>query len=348
MGIVEAKVRLCNIAHTTGCCFPPQWHSVHNFSVGPVARIFLGWDPSVFSCSVLFSSDQLIVVACKPVDGSIEFVLSIVYGHNNPVDRRLLWNDMRSIAVSIGNKAWIQMGGFNSVRSPSERLVGFDVAAASDFNQCLTDISHEDLPAKGFWFTWTNKRGGSGDNKSRIDRIISNNQWLVSFPNSEATFVAPGISDHCPMLVTVLPYTHKRRPFKFFNFWLNNPGFRDVLIQSWGEPISGRPMYILSSKLKRLKVVLRNFNLQCYSIISRRVCAAKEELDSIQEQFFKTPFALCYVKLRKKLWVNTLRFGWLKNPFLSKNLGLNGWLWGIRIPNFFIKKCVLIGLETLS
>ncbi|KAI8528245.1 hypothetical protein RHMOL_Rhmol12G0135700 [Rhododendron molle] len=286
MGIVEAKVRLCNIAHTTGCCFPPQWHSVHNFSVGPVARIFLGWDPSVFSCSVLFSSDQLIVVACKPVDGSIEFVLSIVYGHNNPVDRRLLWNDMR--------------------------------------------------------------RGGSGDNKSRIDRIISNNQWLVSFPNSEATFVAPGISDHCPMLVTVLPYTHKRRPFKFFNFWLNNPGFRDVLIQSWGEPISGRPMYILSSKLKRLKVVLRNFNLQCYSIISRRVCAAKEELDSIQEQFFKTPFALCYVKLRKKLWVNTLRFGWLKNPFLSKNLGLNGWLWGIRIPNFFIKKCVLIGLETLS
>ncbi|KAG5554930.1 hypothetical protein RHGRI_012475 [Rhododendron griersonianum] len=43
----------------------------------------------------------LIVVACKPVDGSIEFVLSIVYGHNNPVDRRLLWNDMRSIAVSI-------------------------------------------------------------------------------------------------------------------------------------------------------------------------------------------------------------------------------------------------------
>ncbi|KAF7126514.1 hypothetical protein RHSIM_Rhsim11G0120400 [Rhododendron simsii] len=95
---VEAKFRLYNIAHTTGFCFPPQWQSVHNFFVDPVARIFLGWDPSVFSCSVLFSSDQLIVVVCTPVDGSIEFVLSIVYGHNNPVDRRLLLNDMRSIA----------------------------------------------------------------------------------------------------------------------------------------------------------------------------------------------------------------------------------------------------------
>lgn len=187
MGVVETKVRLCNIPSTIMHCFPPHWQSIHNFSLGPVARIFLGWDPSAFTCSVLLSSDQLIVAECSSVDGNTVFILSIVYGHNNPMDRRKLWADMRSIAGSIGTKPWVQMGDFNSVRAASERLVGFDVAASSEFNQCLSDISHDDMPARGFWFTWTNKQGGAGDNKSRIDRVTSNNQWLVSFPNCEAS-----------------------------------------------------------------------------------------------------------------------------------------------------------------
>ncbi|KAG5564618.1 hypothetical protein RHGRI_000720 [Rhododendron griersonianum] len=117
--------------------------SIHNFSLGPVARIFLGWDPSAFTCSVLLSSDQLIVAECSSVDGNTVFILSIVYGHNNPMDRRKLWADMRSIAGSIGTKPWVQMGDFNSVRAASERLVGFDVASSSEFSTKLLQI-HED------------------------------------------------------------------------------------------------------------------------------------------------------------------------------------------------------------
>ncbi|KAG5548467.1 hypothetical protein RHGRI_013973 [Rhododendron griersonianum] len=82
-------------------CFPSHWLSVHNYSVGPVARIFLGWDPTVFVSSILFSSDQLIVSEFLPLDGSASFVLSVVYGHNRAVDRRQLWDDMRTIANSV-------------------------------------------------------------------------------------------------------------------------------------------------------------------------------------------------------------------------------------------------------
>ncbi|KAI8555078.1 hypothetical protein RHMOL_Rhmol05G0146600 [Rhododendron molle] len=46
-------------------------------------------------------------------------------------------------------------------------------------------------------------------------------------------------------------------------------------------------MFILSSKLKKLKGVLRNLNLKDYSEIGKRVVAAKEDLDLIQDQFFK-------------------------------------------------------------
>ncbi|KAG5549315.1 hypothetical protein RHGRI_014612 [Rhododendron griersonianum] len=51
-----------NIQSTMVVCFPHSWKAVHNYTTGPVARIFLGWDSAVFSVSPVFTSDQLIIV----------------------------------------------------------------------------------------------------------------------------------------------------------------------------------------------------------------------------------------------------------------------------------------------
>lgn len=54
-------------------------------------------------------------------------------------ERLSLWSHLRSLFPVIGSSAWTVMGYFNVVRSPTERMVGFDVAAAADFNSCLED-----------------------------------------------------------------------------------------------------------------------------------------------------------------------------------------------------------------
>ncbi|XP_058180059.1 uncharacterized protein LOC131298595 [Rhododendron vialii] len=113
---------------------------------------------------------KIMIVDVVLLDSKMNFLLSIVYGCNRSSDRRVLWSDMRAVYHGFGDRPWIQLGDFNTVRLASERLVGFDVNSADEFNECLTDLSQDDLPSKGFWFTWTNKRSGSGDNKSRIDR----------------------------------------------------------------------------------------------------------------------------------------------------------------------------------
>lgn len=63
------------------------------------------------------------------VDDSKKFLLTIVYGHNKPADRRRFWSAMRTISAVIGNNAWTQRGDFNCdgviSRVISERLVGF-------------------------------------------------------------------------------------------------------------------------------------------------------------------------------------------------------------------------------
>lgn len=239
MDVVETKVRDVNLQATINLCFPRDWKAIHNFNSGPVARIILGWDSSIFQLLVVFQSEQIIVVDVLVLEDKRNFLLSVVYGHNGIRERRHLWDDMRTIFTSVGLKPWLQLGDLNEVRTSAERLVGFDCHAAAELNQCLIDISQDDMPSKGFWFTWSNKRGGGGSNKSKLDRVLVNTEWLDMFPTAEASFLAPGVSDHCLISVTMVPPNGRRKPFKFFNFWLQHPEFGQILTTSWNESLGG-------------------------------------------------------------------------------------------------------------
>ncbi|KAH7833845.1 hypothetical protein Vadar_010387 [Vaccinium darrowii] len=121
------------------------------------------------------------------------------YGHNNRPQQpktnlikfsvnllRSQWSDMKSLHA----------GDFNVVRKPFERLDGFDSTATTEFNSCIDFLNMDDLPTKGFWYTWSNKRGGDGDNKSRLDRAMVNTGWMDDFLEFEVCVEATGISDH--------------------------------------------------------------------------------------------------------------------------------------------------------
>ncbi|KAH7864398.1 hypothetical protein Vadar_029181 [Vaccinium darrowii] len=220
------------------------------------------------------------------------FYISVVYGFNKPVERRLLWNDLRTLYGLLGSDAWLLLGDFNSIRTLSDRVgsVSFDGIAAHEFNSCLEDIDMEDMASKGFLFTWTNRRGGLGFVKSRIDRALINSRWQVQYPESEAVFQAPGMSDHCPIVVTILRQQSRRIPFKFFNFWMSHDKFSSLLDNAWSGVVHGNPMVALSHKMRNLKFLLKDFNKEFYSDIQKRVSLAKEELDTLQCQCFSLPF----------------------------------------------------------
>ena len=67
-------------------------------------------------------------------------------------------------------------GIFYSLRKHSERLdvKDFDTNAKADLS--LQDIDTEVITDKGFWFSWSNKRGDIGNIKSRIDSMV-NSKW---------------------------------------------------------------------------------------------------------------------------------------------------------------------------
>ncbi|KAH7840355.1 hypothetical protein Vadar_015873 [Vaccinium darrowii] len=278
----EAKVSKENLVAVSSRCFPLSWRVWDNAGGNDVARIVLGWDPNLLDVSLVYSSTQLLCVHVTCLSSRQVFYVSAVYGANSMVDRRLLWTAMRSLALAIGDSPWLQMGDFNVVLRSSERIGEFDSQAASEFRQCLFEINMEEMVTRGFWFTWTNRRGGGGANMSKIDRVLVNASWLDHFTESEAMAHAPGISDHCSLLVTVLKEVVCRKPFRFFNFWMKHHKFKDIVQNSWAVPVAGSAMFRLSMKLKRLKPVLRDLNHTCFSNISGRVEEAKQHMAHLQ------------------------------------------------------------------
>lgn len=83
-------------------------------------------------------------------------------------------------------------------------------------------------------------------------------------------------------MVHILDAPKIKRPFKFFDFWANNPKFLEVVEHPWCSPVYGSPMFQLTTKLRRLKVDLRKFNQSAYSNLHDRVKDA--ELKMVEAQ----------------------------------------------------------------
>jgi hypothetical protein len=69
--------------------------------------------------------------------------------------------------------------------------------------------------------------------------------------------------------------------FKFENMWLKSDGFVE-LVQCWWESydFQGRPSYVLTKKLKALKVDLKKWNAEVFGDVWKK---KKELLEGIKE-----------------------------------------------------------------
>ena len=102
------------------------------------------------------------------------------------------------------------------------------------------------------------------------------------------------------MVVRTGVVLHQRRPpFRFFNFWADDPSFLEIVEQVWSSPSEGNPLFSLRQKLKMLKVRLKVFNKDNYNNLPNRTTEARETLRIIQEQCREAPG--CVTLIRQEL-----------------------------------------------
>ena len=222
------------------------WSWLHNYSSAYNGRIWVIWSDHM-KVDLVDSTAQCIT--CKVLIDAKQFYLSVVYGFNEGVERRALWNHLYFLNGALSQCPWMIAGDFNIIAHPSKssKYNGFQGISndIKEFQEIVQKLAVVDHCFSGPMFTWSNNQE-EGFLARKLDRVLINDIWLHSFAHSTVEFIPPGDSDHCAALAQLDQEVFSPpKPFKLFNFWTKHPEFLDIVVKSWEVPVRGSPMMIL-------------------------------------------------------------------------------------------------------
>ncbi|XP_074293199.1 uncharacterized protein LOC141620157 [Silene latifolia] len=150
---------------------------------------------------------------------------------------------------------WVVMGDFNIIRYSHEKIGTLPAHFPDmiDFNNCLSSCGVDDMQGTGNDFTWFNKQDPSTRVYSKLDRILVNGDWLLTFTQTAAQFLPPGVSDHCPALLTFSGDPAPKKQFKFLDCWIDHPDFHHQVAAAWNSMVTGNSMFRFMAKLKNTR-----------------------------------------------------------------------------------------------
>jgi len=100
----------------------------------------------------------------------------------------------------------------------------------------------------------------NGKHLSKIDRFLVCDTFMNRWPNATLRAAPRNLSDHCPLILTTAALDFGPIPFKFFNSWVDLPGFEEAVVS--GSMITcsqHEPDKILAEKLKNIKASLKDW-----------------------------------------------------------------------------------------
>ncbi|XP_043697196.1 uncharacterized protein LOC122647977 [Telopea speciosissima] len=328
--LIETKVKMENCAAVFDP-FIPNWRYFHNGEGGSTARIWVGWDATIFEVEEMQNSNQFIHMKVRTLGSSLSFMCTAVYASNSVEERRDLWRDVIDFGSNISSP-WIAMGNFNIVSQQSEKLGGDLVRqeTVDEFNSFIFDTGLIDLKWKGEQCTWNNRQGGSSRVCCKLDRVMVNLNWLDILRSLEATFLPPGLSNHSPAVVSIFDGVNfGPKPFRFFEAWIGREGFDEVVIKGWDCPVNLKlnPILRFAAPLKNVKAELKNWNKCSVGDVFLAVKNASLELAHIQLSLAAQPNDPSLVPLetaaKKKLWeALVIEEKFLKEKSRVKNIQL--------------------------
>lgn len=244
MGVLETRVKVDNMQLVWRNLKLANWNLVHNYSYDPLGRIWILYNANFVKLSVLHMSAQFI--HCKiEWEGSV-FLWTCVYGSYDPSLRKILWNDLHMLSISI-NIPWLLQGDFNAVMSNFDRMGGnpIDEQAASDFQEWLLKADLQEMRISGPRYTWSNMQAGSKRIYRKLDWCFVNECWCNLWSEALCCILPNSVSDHCPIMIKMERGNVLRKaPFRFYDVWCDLPDFLIIVADVWSKHIYRREVYV--------------------------------------------------------------------------------------------------------
>ncbi|KAL0386496.1 UNVERIFIED_CONTAM: hypothetical protein Slati_4540000 [Sesamum latifolium] len=195
----------------------PRWSWFVEY-VSPGSRIWLAWDEDFIDLNVVESGDQFIHCSAHIRSLHIHVLITVVYGVNDVMGRRVLWDDLNRISHTVHDVPWLWVG-------------------------ILTRWWMSARDTQSLW--------------KRLDRLLVNDCWLGSWPNTYYESLHARTSDHSPLVLRCDNLRQSIGMFRFDNYLTLSSEFIPSVQRIWQHHIVGTTMFAVTRKLKALKPVFR-------------------------------------------------------------------------------------------
>ncbi|KAJ6369366.1 hypothetical protein OIU78_001686, partial [Salix suchowensis] len=280
IGLIEPRLESSKILNLNNSLGFQGWNFVGNGDSNNTSRILVGWNTCKYSMQITESAPQWITCQASDISNNESIFISFVYGHNNPADRKCLWDYLQRQSSRYALQPWVILGDFNAILSTNDRMGGSQQwpSYMDDFHSCLQQASLINVPYSGIHLTWHNGQKDGHTIQKKLDWILGNQELFNRWPRAHAKFLPRMASDHSPMLIHLDRKPRGQRPqagFKFLNLWTDRPEFLDFVSNVWGQAMHGNPIFRITSKLQVLRSHLKRYHKRNTSRISARVKEAK-------------------------------------------------------------------------
>ncbi|GKV47542.1 hypothetical protein SLEP1_g54439 [Rubroshorea leprosula] len=264
------------------------------------------WNSTVFKKKEVLEGDNFIgVFGVWGEEETPVFILNI-YSPCQLTRKRALWEELYNL-IKSKKGCWCLTGDYNSVRRVEERAGCKELSREmKEFDEFIRRIELIDLPLLGRKFTWYNS---NGQQMSRLDRFLVSEDWISKWSDIKQWGLKRTVSDHCPILLKNEKVDWGPKPFKFFDSWLEQPGCREVIRNSWkSTEVKGWSGFILKEKLQRTKKALKEWSAKVGLEMDRKIKEVENMIAEIDEKGKNNQLSTDEIEMRKSsfldLWKN--------------------------------------------
>ncbi|MCI03614.1 endonuclease/exonuclease/phosphatase family protein, partial [Trifolium medium] len=189
------------------------------------------------SCRVLNYSRNFINLIVEE-GGKGEWRLTCYYGYPERSRRRHAWELLRELR-DMSELPWCIMGDFNDLLSQEDKkgIHPHPNWLCNGFRSAVSDCDLTDIQLEGYPYTWIKSMGTPNVIEERLDRAMTNSEWLGMYPEAKLVNIIASHSDHSPILLHTTPMERQQNSysFRFENIWLQEDDIEEVVEEGWGR-----------------------------------------------------------------------------------------------------------------
>ncbi|XP_028201026.1 uncharacterized protein LOC114385181 [Glycine soja] len=138
----------------------------------------------------------------------------------------------------------------------------------------------QEIKCAGNSFTWIRPNGYV---KSRLDRFLVSEHWLSLWPESCQLVLQRNLSDHCPTILQNSMVDWGPKPFRVFDWWLQQKGYQKMVREAWNnDQQGGSGGIVLKNKLKNFKAAIKQWSKVEGNINAKKILNIQQKLNEVE------------------------------------------------------------------